>query len=204
MKFKHGKNLIIKDKRSIYIDKTVVKFAVLMHDFGKCGGVFDTGHATLSTDYAKSILERFPFSKEIKQKIINIVKLHHWFEAYNTNKATAMDVAINCRSKSDFYIMRMFAKADLANVNPSFHLGNISQGATNQIEYNAFFNIQMMPIQNARVQINSVASPVYTSRFTGNGKHFNTETVSVNGKTKQYRVLNLNKLTAGEDMQKYG
>lgn len=185
-------------------DKTVVKFAVLMHDFGKRGGIVDTGHATLSTDYASSILERYPFSNELKQRITDTVKLHHWFEAYNKGNATAMDVAINCRNNADYYIMRMFAKADLGNVNPTFHLGKISQGATNQAEFDAFFERQMKPIYDARMQINSKSSPIYTSRFVKNGDMFSRETAVVNGQAREYRVLNLSQLSAGEDMQKYG
>ena len=185
-------------------DKTVVKFAVLMHDFGKRGGIVDTGHATLSTDYASSILERYPFSSELKKRITDTVKLHHWFEAYNKGEATAMDVAINCRNKADYYIMRMFAKADLGNVNPTFHLGRISQGARNQAEFDAFFERQMQPIGDARMQINSKSSPIYTSRFVKNGEKFSRETAVVNGQTHEYRVLNLSQLSAGEDLQKYG
>ncbi len=95
-------------------NKGILKYAILLHDIGKKGGIIDHGHEFVSAEYAERILKPSP----IKSKIIADIKNHEWFKDYCQNAISAQEVLKRCHSPEISMIM---AKADLANVNPEFH-----------------------------------------------------------------------------------
>lgn len=95
-------------------NKTILKYAILLHDIGKKGGVIHHGHEFVSAEYAEKILKPSP----IKSKIIADIKNHEWFKDYCQNVITASDVLKRCHSPEISMIM---AKADLSSVNSWFH-----------------------------------------------------------------------------------
>lgn len=184
------------------VDKTIVKFAALLHDTGKRGGIIDKGHAALSADYALSVLDKFEFPDRVKHRIIDIIDNHHWFEAYNTGKATAQDVAVRCRRPEDFKIYEILAKADFASVNDDFHL-SLSK-TSNAAEFDTFMDNKFKAVEDEMKNLYSKANIVLDTQFVQNGKLFPTQSVKVGNKETQLKVLNLSQLGNEEDLSKYG
>ena len=184
-------------------DKTILKFAALCHDFGKKGGVVDQGHAAISAEYISAILEKFPFPQSMKDRMIDIVDNHHWFEAYNTGKATAEDVAVRCRRPQDFAIYEILAKADFENVNKDFHISH-SEGVKTQAEFDTFMQKKMEAIDDALNLMYSKANLVFDTQFTGNGNKFPKQTININGEPTELKVLNLNNLKDKDSLEQFG
>ena len=63
-------------------DKTCLKFAIVLHDIAKSEGIIDKQHPDNSALFAKNIMEKYQFSKEINDRIFEIVKNHHWLEKF--------------------------------------------------------------------------------------------------------------------------
>lgn len=184
-------------------DKTILKIAALCHDLGKRGGVVDTGHASSSAEYVTAILDKFPFPQGMKDRIIDIVDNHHWFEAYNTGSATAEDVAVRCRRPEDFMIYEILAKADFENVNKDFHISR-SEGVTNQAEFDKFMQDKMEAIDEALTRMYSRANLVFDTQFMQNGEKFPRQTIEVDGEPTELKVLNLSDLKGNDSLQEYG
>ena len=185
-------------------DKTILKFAALCHDFGKKGNVVDDGHASLSSEYCTAILDKFPFPQSMKDRIIDIVDNHHWFEAFNRNRATANDIIARCRRPGDLLIYEILAKADFENVSKDFHLGEKSNGAKTQAEFDSFINNRMQALDEALTTMYSRANLVFDTQFVKDGEYFPRETVEIDGEPTELKVLNLNKLKNKDSLQKYG
>lgn len=183
-------------------DKTVLKIAALLHDTGKKGGVVDTGHAGTSANYAYSILDKFKLPQGIKDRIIDIVDNHHWFEAYNQGKITAEDVAVRCRRPEDFKIYEILSKADFENVNDTFHL-SISHTSTPE-EFSKFMSDKMTKVQDAMNKIYEKANIVMDTQFVRNGDMFPHQTAKIDGKDVELKVLNLSELPDDTSLLKYG
>ena len=184
-------------------DKTILKIAALFHDLGKRSEVVDSGHASLSAEYATAILDKFPFPQEMKDRIIDIVDNHHWFEAYNTDKVTAEDVAVRCRRHEDFVIYEILAKADFENVNKYFHISH-SKDVTNQAEFDKFMQNKMKAIDEALTRMYLRTNLVFDTQFMQNGERFPRQTIEIGGETTELKVLNLNKLKRNDSLQQYG
>ena len=63
-------------------DKTCLKFAIVLHDIAKSEGIIDKQHPDDSALFAKNIMEKYQFSKEINDRIFEIAKNHHWLEKF--------------------------------------------------------------------------------------------------------------------------
>ena len=185
-------------------DKTIIKYAILLHDLGKKGGVIDKGHASLSADYTWSILDRYPFPAEVKDRIIDIIDNHHWFEAYNMGTASAENIAVRCRRPEDLKIYEIFSKADFENVNPTFHLGEKSGGSTTQAEFDAYMKSKFKAIEDAVNKIYEKANYIFDTQFMHNGSLFPTQKAMLNGKSETFKVLDFNRLANGESLEKFG
>lgn len=183
--------------------KTVLKMSVLFHDIAKKGNIVDSKHALLSGAYAEAILEKFPFSKELKNRILNIIYNHHWFKDYNTKRVEAHDIAALCRHHEDLMIYEMFAKSDFENINDRFHLQN-SNNVKNKKEFDEFIKKSMIPIYKAFTKMRSQSNFVFDTRFFFNGEKFPRTKVFIDKKPVELKVLDFNKLQKNEDLFKYG
>lgn len=125
--------------------KEILKMSILLHDMGKQYkgvSVSDTGHAALSKQYAASILDRFNYSSETKNKILNLIENHHWFKDFNKGNITADQVVK--MFGDDLTLAQIMAKADLESVSDTFHLEILEPGKKlSQAEFNAKFQEKM-------------------------------------------------------------
>ena len=170
-------------------DKTILKIAALLHDTGKKGGVVDRGHASLSSDYTRAVLNKFQLSDAAKTRITDIVENHHWFEQYNTGQISAETMAANCRRPEDFKISVILAKSDLSNVNPTFHLERT--GTANQAEFDKFMFDKTRPIEEKLHEMQKKANIIFDTQFTLAMEKFPTQKVNINGNDVDLKVLNL-------------
>ena len=104
-------------------DRTILKFSILLHDFGKKfinPETPDTGHEIDSAEIASGIMAQFKLPATVKERILNIIKNHDWFARYNRNEWNANKVAALFRSPDDYKIAKIMSKADLFSINPEF------------------------------------------------------------------------------------
>lgn len=118
-------------------DRTILKFSILLHDFGKKyinPTTPDTGHEIDSAEIASGIMAQFKLSAKVKERILNIIKNHDWFARYNKNEWNANKVAALFRSPDDYKIAKIMSKADLFSINPDFQYSprvlNITENRT--------------------------------------------------------------------------
>ncbi len=183
-------------------DKTILKYAIILHDLGKKGGVVDHGHASLSADYAWAILDKTKLSVDIKSRIIDIIDNHHWFEKFNMREATAEDVAVRCRRPEDSKIYKIFAKADLKGVSSTFISDRL--GIATDEEFETFMQEQYDKIDEALKQIYQNANFVFDTKFYNDGRQFPVVKVQIGDKIVELNVLDFSKLEDDEDLFKYG
>jgi len=185
-------------------DKMILKMSVLLHDIGKPNGRNDETHANTSAYYADGILDQIKLPADVKNRIIEIVQNHHWFETYNKGFTSVEDIAVRCIRPDDFKIYQIMAKADLENVSKYFHLGDKTGGARTQAEFDKYMEEKMKPIDNALNQVYSRHNPVFCTRFIGDGKLFPIEKVQIGKEIVELRALDLNKLSDNASLEQYG
>ena len=183
--------------------KMVLKFSILFHDLGKKGAVVDQGHAFLSANYADTILQKFPFKEDLKNRITDIVENHHWNEAYSYNKTPAHNIAAHCRYNQDIMIYEIFSKSDFENISDTFHLEN-TKNISNQKDFNTFMEYRMIPIYESFSKMRSQANFVFHTQILKNGKNFPVESKKINGEEISVNVLDLNKLNETDNLEEYG
>lgn len=92
-----------------------------MHDIAKSEGIIDKQHPDNSALFTKNIMEKYSFSKEINDRIFEIVKNHHWLEKYNTGAYTPAYTASLFRHKNDYLMAKIMANSDLRAISDSFY-----------------------------------------------------------------------------------
>src|SRR5699024_6513888 len=119
-------------------DKIVLKFSTLLHDIGKrylvCRLLPEK--TKKSAEYVYSILDRFNFEPEIKDRIISVASTHHWFKEYCLVNTSKLDITTLCRRPPDFLIYQIMAKADLKKVNDKFYLDKTGASSFAEAEKN--------------------------------------------------------------------
>lgn len=120
-------------------DKFCLKVAILLHDISKTEFDVDKTHPETSAKYASFILDRKisytdkngetrflrTFHPNVKNRIIELIKYHSWFENFNTNysvhpSSVIFDTATKFRRKDlfldDLKLARIMTAADLKGV----------------------------------------------------------------------------------------
>ncbi len=186
-------------------DKTVLKTVILLHDIAKKGAQDDSGHAEVSTVYADNILKQMPFTDETRRRITDLIKNHHWFAGYNKGEISADEVALNCRRNSDWEIMKIFAKADLTNVNNNLHYIVLGIRTKSMSDFEERFNELIRPIEESREKFNAMGAPVYLTKVNQRGKFFDSEERIFKDGTKTIaRVFNLGNMKSNTPIEEYG
>ncbi len=128
--------------------KKVLKLTALMHDFGKKGNMITPGHAIDSRKEAELLLNNYNFPEKIKERVLNQIEHHHWFEKYNTGQISADDVVKIFKTEEDLNIAKMLAKGDFEAVSPVFHLGRMNPlKILTQEEFDEVFASKMAQIK---------------------------------------------------------
>lgn len=127
--------------------KEVLKLTALIHDFGKKGNIVTPGHAIESRREAELLLKNYDFPQNVKDRVLNQVENHHWFEKYNLGHANAEDIRNIFKTPEDLKIAKMLAKGDFESVNPQFHLQRmVPNRILTQEEFDTVFAKKMAKI----------------------------------------------------------
>ena len=171
------------------LDKTCLKFATILHDIAKSEGIIDKSHPEFSALYAKDILKKYKFPREIKDRIFELIKNHHWLEKYNKNQVSADYTASLFRHKDDYTIAKIMAEADLKGVSDEFY------------EYfsDALEEKRQMPIQNSLNKINSFGQLIFTSKIIRKDL-----IPKINYQGVDYKVIDFTKINQDTDLSKFG
>ena len=173
------------------VEKTCLKLAALFHDIGKADGTIDKGHQNTSAMYVKSILNKLSLSDEVKDRVFELVKNHHWFEEYNTNKKSALEIAFMFRRPNDFKIAKILADADLKAV-----------GSAHFINYLQKFHSDFLnPIEDNLKYYHSNGNAAFGSYVVDVNK---VPLEKSQKDSREYRVLHIDKFAQDEDLAKYG
>lgn len=97
-------------------DKTCLKFVIILHDIAKHQNITDKIHPELSSIYAQSILEKYPLSDNIKQRVCKLIKNHHWLENYDKKIIDLNTVAEMFKDSNDFELAQIMTRADIKGV----------------------------------------------------------------------------------------
>ena len=196
--------------------KIILKFATLLHDISKRYLLegSDKGHAAKSSEYVYSILDRFNFPQEVKNRIIAIVENHHWFQAYNLKNIGEKEIAALCRNQEDFLIYQIMAKADLKNVNKDFymektHASSFEEAEEKFAEEIARIQPYVDKLAQSQVVITSSKFVQVPERVTPSGRvlparEFPKEKVNINGVETEIPVLNLSQMDENTNLYQYG
>ena len=174
-------------------DKFCLKFATILHDIAKLEGVVDDGHAELCALYARDILNKDTISLpvEMKDRIYELIKNHHWLADYNTGKIKADNVAVLYRRAGDLEIAQIMAEADLKGVK--------ADGSFYDAYGKALDDNMQMPVQSTLSEINSQGQMFLTNKIIDPRK---IPRVLHNG--TEYQVINFADLSKDFDLQQYG
>ncbi len=175
------------------LDKTKLKLCVLTHDIAKSEGVVDKGHQEYSAIYAKSILDKYAIPANLKDKVFELVKNHHWLEAYNTGAKKPEELAVSFRFYDDYSISKIIAEADLKGVNDEFY-GYYGSALSDEAQKPLTDAISKLNKKGNFLYVSdSKIQPAYESRVS---------IVEHNG--KNYKCINFTEIQNDEDLSKYG
>jgi hypothetical protein len=158
-------------------DKTILKLAILLHDAGKMEGIDDAGaHCASSAILISSALDKFNLNFEMKERIVNLVRYHHF------SSEDSKSFSDHFRTKEDGILANILGSAD---VSARFgHNDIIKEGA---------FTSYSWPMGPAPVHMNYQVNKKYPKY-----------TRVINGKEYTIPYLNGNKLSPDTDMSLYG
>ena len=183
--------------------KTVLKFAILMHDFGKVANKVDKGHAETSAKYAIGILDKFKLPTRVKSQIIEQIYNHHWFEDYNKGNISDEMVNTYFRTPEALKIAQIIAKADVSSINDSFQFGVTSTRTHTDFDNYMAYKFMSLNQVNNKLLTKSNIIPDTKFRQTTNRK-FPQEEVVIKGKKIKLSVLNLSENSSINNLYEYG
>ena len=157
-------------------DKTVLKFSILLHDIGKREGVGDSGgaHSVESAIYANSILDGFSLSQETKERIVNMIR-HHHYRAENNSE----NFGKYFRTSGDATVAKILAQSD----------------------YKARFGNEL-PVNKYRQNFEN--NPMLVHKNPLAAKKYPKFTRIIDGKSYEVSVLNCSGLSPDTDMSQWG
>lgn len=106
-------------------DKKVLNIATLLHDIAKIEGEVDKTHQYESALDISCIIQKLDLPIEQQERIVNIVKNHHWLEILDKSSVcdeeTLKSIAFSFRKPNDLLMAKIFAESDLKGVSDSFY-----------------------------------------------------------------------------------
>lgn len=168
-------------------EKTVLKFSALLHDIAKKEFIIDKNHPKKSAIYSSCILDKFDFSSELNDMIINIIKNHHWLEDYSKQTKTAQQIACDFKSEEKFNIAKILTEADLKGVGDDFY------------NYHKDVLERILPIVSSLQEINNFSQIIFSNKIIN--PNLLPKTIY---KYKEYKVADFSKYSKEEDLSKIG
>ncbi len=100
-------------------NKTIAKISILIHDIAKSEGIPDKAHAIKSAIKSLDITAKLNLNEADRERVYDLIENHHWLEEYKQYKSTdkISKTLAKFKTKEDFEIQKMLAKADLKAVN---------------------------------------------------------------------------------------
>lgn len=174
-------------------DKFILKFATVLHDIAKPEGITDSGHPPVCALYVRDILnkESFKLPKEYKDRIIEMVKNHHWLADYNLKRKSAKQIAARFRRQGDLKIAQIMTEADIKAIDSN-------DGYYNMFK-NALEDSMQIPVEEALDEINSSGQIILTSKIVDISK-----VPQVEYKGKKYRIINFRQIDGKQNLAEYG
>ncbi len=172
-------------------DKFCLKLATIMHDISKAEGVVDADHPDVAALYARDILSKFNLSNEVKDRVCELIKNHHWLKEYNTGSISASQVAAQFRRTDDLAIAQIMAEADLKGVK--------IDGSFYEKFSSALTDESQAPIENALNAINSMGQMFLTNKVINQSK-----LPTVEYDEQEYKVVDLTSLSKDFDLSQFG
>ena len=170
-------------------DKTITKFAILLHDISKNEFKPDLEHPEKSAIITKKLLENYPLPKEMKNRIFEHVLNHQWLMLYSNNKYDEYQLATLFRTKQDWKITKIITNSDLKSVNPDFYA----------YHYNDLDNENLEIVDKTLEIYNQSGQIIYPSNI------INEEKIpTIDYKGKKLKLINFSKMSENQDMEKYG
>lgn len=171
-------------------DKTVLKFACILHDIAKNEGVADPDHPERSSLYAANILDKYKYVSKMKLRIVELVRNHHWFAKVCNNRISPKQAALLFRRENDFLVARILAEADIKGVS------------------NDFYNCLSPKLNDSRIfdEIESQIDRIYqTGQIMYSTPIINRELIpEIIYNKKKYKVIDLNSIPNDQDLGEFG
>lgn len=105
--------------------KFIYKMVTMLHDIAKTEKLVVKRHPEKSARMAEQLLKNVNIDPTSKQRIVSLVKHHHWVERLSTGKITPHEIVRDLKNpEEDFKILQLFARADLAAVGDQWMLNN--------------------------------------------------------------------------------
>ena len=174
-------------------DKSIMKFAILLHDISKQYATVDENHPKQSASYARKISSKIFNSTEIQDRIYELILNHHWSKTINTTSdlETLRNLAFNFRRPNDFNIAQIMADSDIKAVNDRFYE-----------KYSACITgDRAEKIADLIFKYQKAGNLVYTHKFS-NPIKLEDHKVEYGG--KEYKLVNLSQLDENAPVDDFG
>ena len=174
-------------------DKSIMKFAILLHDISKQYATVDENHPKQSASYARKISSKIFNSTEIQDRIYELILNHHWTKEYNAsnNLPLSQKMAFNFRRPNDFNIAQIMADYDIKAVSPALY----------KMYGNCIDNEGLAAIEQNINRIHSSSSAICTHKIVSPHKLKN-HIVEYDG--RKYALINLNALWDDDLVDSFG
>ena len=175
-------------------EKQIIKLSALMHDISKREKTVDDGHQNSSAVYAQNIVSKYLKNPEIKDRVYDFIKNHHWLAEYNTSfnkEEKAQQIAFRFRRPNDFEAAKIFAKADLMAVSDDFY----------DSYKDALSETSLVPIYKALDKFYETGNAIFSDYPIGVNKSEANKEIFNN---REFKVINFHKIKENEDLSKYG
>ncbi|MBR5303606.1 MAG: hypothetical protein IKU37_02125 [Candidatus Gastranaerophilales bacterium] len=171
-------------------DKFCLKFAIILQDIAKAEAIKDEEHSLISALYAKDILNKFNLPYEIKDRIYELIKNHHWFENCSKKPPLCLNTAGAFRRANDFKIAQIITESNLRSTSTNGDLRKEDKAMLDDLKEH---------IENTIAIINASGVFFLTSKVINPKK---LPTIKHNG--TEYKVINFTQLPEDFDLFQFG
>ena len=171
-------------------DKFCLKLVTILQDIAKPKSIKDEEHSQIGALYVKDILNKFNLPYEIKDRIYELVKNHHWFENCSKKTPLSLNAAAAFRRKNDFKIAQIITESNLRSSDINGDLRKEDKAMLNKLKE---------LIENTIAIINASGLMFLTSKIIAPKK---LPTTQHNG--TEYKIIDFTQLSEDFDLFQFG